>query len=87
MRLIAELTMPRNNSWNGKWSHKENKYTVLFSNSKNMCKYIGNYRHDFVRCSCGAVGIDGGSHYVKLIGNWEDFDIKTIYYRDVGVNG
>ena len=40
MRLIAELTMPRNNSWNGKWSHKENKYTILFSTSKNMCKYI-----------------------------------------------
>ena len=47
MRLIAELTMPRNNAWNGKWTGKDNKYTILFSTSKNMCKYIGNYRYDF----------------------------------------
>ena len=47
MRLIAELTMPRNNAWNGKWAGKDNKYTILFSTSKNMCKYIGNYRYDF----------------------------------------
>ena len=47
MRLIAELKMPRNNAWNGKWTGKDNKYTILFSTSKNMCKYIGNYRYDF----------------------------------------
>lgn len=30
-------------------------------------------RHDFVRCNCGAIGIDGGSDYTKCVGNPEDF--------------
>ena len=28
VRLIFELSMPSNNSWNGKWSGEEQKYTV-----------------------------------------------------------
>jgi len=27
-RVIFELSMPSNNSWNGKWSGEENTYTV-----------------------------------------------------------
>jgi len=27
-RVIFELSMPRNNAWNGKWSGEENTYTV-----------------------------------------------------------
>lgn len=27
-RLIFQLSMPSNNSWNGKWSGEENTYTV-----------------------------------------------------------
>lgn len=27
-RIIFELSMPSNNSWNGKWSGAKNKYTV-----------------------------------------------------------
>jgi hypothetical protein len=27
-RVIFELSMPRNNSWNGKWSGEESIYTV-----------------------------------------------------------
>lgn len=30
------------------------------------------HRHDFKRCSCGAIAIDGGSDYTKLMGNPED---------------
>lgn len=49
MRLIAELTMPCNNSWNGKWSGEKDKYTKVFSSSdsKKMREYIGNYSYDF----------------------------------------
>lgn len=43
MKLIAELTMPRCGSWNGKWSGKGEKYTRVFSASKKMEKFIGNY--------------------------------------------
>jgi hypothetical protein len=28
VRLIFELSMPNNNSWNGKWSGADKKYTV-----------------------------------------------------------
>lgn len=62
----------------------------IYSNGV-VCKKCGEYirsknRHDFVVCGCGAVGIDGGSWYCRLIGKWENFDIKTIYFRDVGAN-
>jgi hypothetical protein len=30
-------------------------------------------RHDFERCKCGAIAIDGGSDYTKCVGNPEDF--------------
>jgi hypothetical protein len=30
-------------------------------------------RHDFVRCKCKAIAIDGGSDYVKCVGNPENF--------------
>lgn len=35
------------------------------------------YRHDFVSCTCGAVAIDGGSDYVRILGNYEDFEQLT----------
>ena len=49
MRLIAELTMPNNNSWNGKWSGEGNKYTKVFTttDSKKNREFIGNYYYNF----------------------------------------
>lgn len=47
MRLIAELSMPNNNSWNGRWSGENEKYTVNFSRSPKMEKFIGDYYYDF----------------------------------------
>ena len=49
MRLIAELTIPHNNSWNGRWSGENNKYTKVFSNtdSNKMRSFIGYYRYNF----------------------------------------
>ncbi len=49
MRLIAELTMPSNNSWDGSWSGEKDKYTKVFYKSdtvKNR-EYIGNYGYNF----------------------------------------
>lgn len=49
MRLIAELTMPSNNSWNGRWTGEDNKYTKVFTktDSKKNREFIGNYSYDF----------------------------------------
>jgi DNA-directed RNA polymerase subunit N (RpoN/RPB10) len=35
------------------------------------CKEIieSKYRHDFRRCSCGAVAVDGGHDYLKRVGD------------------
>lgn len=36
------------------------------------------HRHDFQRCSCGAVAVDGGLDYLKRCGepdHWEDLTI------------
>ena len=45
-RIVAELTMPNINSWNGKWSGEEDKYTILVQD-KLAINYIGNYYYDF----------------------------------------
>ena len=47
MRLIAELTMPNIGSWNGKWTSSSNKFTKVFSTSKKMKEFIGNYYYNF----------------------------------------
>ncbi len=31
------------------------------------------HRHDFKRCNCEAIAIDGGSDYIKCVGNPENF--------------
>ena len=49
MRLIAQLSMPSNNSWNGKWTGDNRVYTKVFSasTSKKMKRFIGSYRYSF----------------------------------------
>lgn len=39
------------------------------------CKKIieSKHRHDFVGCDCGAIALDGGTDYVRGIGDPEDF--------------
>lgn len=42
-----------------------------------VCKKCGDYirslnRHDFRHCKCGAIAVDGGSHYLRRMGNPED---------------
>lgn len=48
-RIIFELSMPNNNSWNGKWSGADNKYTVSKVLSKKDCElFIGkSYYYNF----------------------------------------
>ncbi len=44
-RLIFELSMPSNNSWNGKWSGENNKYTVARKVSKKRALELEDYYH------------------------------------------
>lgn len=42
-RMIFELSMPSNNSWSGKWSGENNKYTVAKTLTDKKAKSIAGY--------------------------------------------
>lgn len=44
------------------------------------CKQViwSTHQHDLRRCDCGAVGIDGGQAYSRILGNREDWDPKPV---------
>jgi hypothetical protein len=47
-RIIFELSMPSNNSWNGKWSGEANTYTVAKSlPEKKFDELKPSYRYAF----------------------------------------
>jgi len=37
--------------------------------------------HNFVRCSCGAIAVDGGNEYLRRIGNEEDIEDTSLFTR------
>lgn len=42
---------------------------------KRCCDIIeSKYRHDFKFCHCGSVAVDGGTDYLKRIGNRDDWE-------------
>jgi hypothetical protein len=48
MRVIFELSMPRNNSWNNQWSGKNNTYTVAKTiTDKKFNSLDDYYTYDF----------------------------------------
>jgi len=51
------------------------------------CKDIikSNHRHDYVRCKCGAISIDGGFDYCRL-GFQDSSQLKELYYEDEAGN-
>lgn len=57
------------------WSNKiQCKKCKWFIRSKN--------RHNFVKCKCGAIFIDGGSWYSRIGGNKEDYISYIELYDD-----
>lgn len=42
-RMIFELSMPSNNSWNGKWSGEANKYTIAKTVTEKRAKILQPY--------------------------------------------
>ena len=54
--------------------------------NKIKCKKCGDIIesksvHDFKRCKCGAVAVDGGHDYLKRCGNLEDFEELSEYEK------
>ena len=42
-RMIFELSMPANNSWNGRWSGADRRYTIAKTVSEKVAKRMGDY--------------------------------------------
>lgn len=38
----------------------------------------GDTGYDYIPCACGAIAIDGGPHYIRVIGNAEDIEILEL---------
>ncbi len=54
--------------------------------NQGKCKKCGEVirsknRHNYVQCKCGAVAVDGGSWYQRIIGNIEDFEDMTVMFK------
>ena len=52
--------------------------------NKIQCNMCGDVTesisvHDFKRCKCGAVAVDGGHEYMKRCGNPEDITELSIF--------
>lgn len=47
------------------------------------CKICGSYirmdtGYDYIPCACGAIAVDGGPDYVRVIGHSNDYEIIKI---------
>lgn len=38
-----------------------------------------HHRHDFKTCNCGSLTVDGGSDYIRRLGNHSDYLEMTVY--------
>lgn len=47
---------------------------------------FSKHRHDFVSCKCGAVSVDGGTEYLRRLGNIEDWEEMSIIVDSKIVN-
>lgn len=62
------------------------KKEIFLISNKAECRLCGDViasksRHDFVKCSCGSIGIDGGfdSNYLKRVGDPHNYINRNIY--------
>jgi len=53
----------------------------------NKCHDVitSEYRHDFVKCSCGNISVDGGNDYLRRVGNVDEYTEKSAYMGADGV--
>lgn len=58
--------------------------TGKITRNSAICKKCGDAieskdRWDFVRCSCGAIAVDGGYEYLRRVGDIDAFNDTSIY--------
>lgn len=64
------------------------KLTIIDNRAK--CKLCGDiitstHRHDFVRCKCGEIFVDGGKSYTRCgAGDFKNFISMTVYADEDG---
>ena len=63
----------------GEFSMEEEKREKRLIHNRIKCLKCGDiiestYRHDFVRCSCGACFVDGGHDYMRVGGDINDWE-------------
>ncbi len=56
--------------------------------NKAKCKKCNDiiqstHRHDYKRCKCGAIAVDGGSWYIKRVGDFEAIEEMSECYKDI----
>ena len=69
----------------------EEKIRKIMCN-KVKCKFCGDiieskYPHNFVKCSCGKIAIDGGLEYLKRIGNLNEYEELSFVRVSVKIYG
>lgn len=69
----------------------EKKIKKIMSN-KVKCKFCGDvieskHIHDFVKCSCGKIAIDGGLSYLRRIGDLNGFEELSFVRVSVRIYG
>lgn len=63
---------------------------MRITRNKIKCKKCGDviestYTHDFRRCGCGSVAVDGGKDYLRRVGRMENMEELSEYEPDTGV--
>ncbi len=66
------------NHWRARHPHKT-LYKAPYPLNRALCKKCGEvvestYTHHYVRCSCGAIAVDGGYDYFKRAGELKDVE-------------
>ena len=56
--------------------------------NRARCKACGDiiesvHRHDFVWCNCQAIAVDGGTDYLRRVGDMSKFEELSEYLEDV----
>ena len=46
-------------------------------------KVLSKNIHHFVYCKCGAVAVDGGSWYGRMVGNPSDFELNIVKFNNL----
>ena len=86
-RMIFELSMPRNNSWNNKWSGENNKYTVAKKLTKKCVEKLKDYyTYSFGDGWVAAVSVREAKPREKATGKFCGYDWmidKIIAYGEI----